>query len=82
MKFPKIVAERAKCGPRPLPASTCDRLSAMRRDAMTIVPSNGVCYAIWSDGRCIVSGNNCYEGSPEAIESTYMGQTICGCRCV
>lgn len=47
-----------------------------------ISAGSGVCYAILNeDGECVVSGNNCVEGSPEAIKFEYMGQTICGCRC-
>ncbi len=65
--------------------NSTDAISArIRHTSAKLIPAGGrgVCHALWHRGRCIVSGDNCVEGSPEAIESTYMGQTICGCRCV
>lgn len=58
--------------------------TARARNHAMIAPANGVCYATRSPktGECIYSGGVCVEGSPEVYETTYMGQKICGCRCV
>ncbi len=50
--------------------------------SLMILPAagKGTCYCIWSDKHeeCIVSGNNCHEGSPKCIE---LGSGGCNCVC-
>lgn len=54
----------------------------MEDDKFVIFTGKGICSALLDlNNQCTLLSNNCVEGSPEVIESTYMGMKICNCSC-
>jgi len=82
MKFPAATAALSVSYARDLNQYSSTKhfnLSVNIPPPRVIPAAGGTCYCIRNDkGDCIVSGNNCHDGSPECID--YRGMCNCACR--